>query len=73
LIDRSGEKVERRFARFLFSAGKPHIVPGRFPGSEVTAFAVDRFTFPSTRLSGNRNGFPRNSGGTALGLHQLPY
>jgi hypothetical protein len=48
LLNRSGERVRRRFARFLFSAGKSHTVPGRFPGSEVTAVsAMDRFTFPS--------------------------
>ena len=45
-MNRGGEKVGRRFARFLFSAGKSHTVPGRFPGSEVTAIAVNRSTLP---------------------------
>jgi len=36
--------------------------------------AVNHFTFPSDhRWVGLRNGVPRNSGGTALGFHQLPY
>src|SRR5580698_284151 len=43
---------EGQFACSLFSAGKSDAVLGRFPGSEVAAIAANRFTFPSSSLSG---------------------